>query len=184
MNAALEDPQCAPHQELALTTCDRCGSFMCERCARYGTETRCQSCRPKRKAPEIAERRQNAVRRATWVRCLGCEYRGPRLERFQRLPLLTAALAPLALLFGIWPGIVLMSRASDSDFPCPSCGGLDQLYPLTPSSRVELDPEAMQALEREAKASKKVRTRNTLKIIAALALWVTGLTALITKLSR
>jgi hypothetical protein len=127
------DARCASHVEHeAVTTCRRCGVFMCAPCTVHGTEDRCLACRPRRTRQEREERRLNAVRRSPWMRCEACGYLGPRFDQAgapERAEWLTLLLAPLFLCI---IGYAIALQQAWAGFPktsCPACDGADALWP-------------------------------------------------------
>lgn len=169
---------CATHPEHpASVTCKRCGVFMCERCAEFGVEDRCQACRPKRGAQERRERRDNAVKRAAFCRCEACGYLGPRFDRFiaptlsERLVIL---LLPLFLsVVGLIVGFLIAVRGWTKP-SCPGCGRNDTLWPATNGAR-ESEPVYLQAVA--AQDADWFTPRREGLITAAVTLAVYGLMA-------
>jgi hypothetical protein len=131
-------PRCATHQAVeAVTTCKRCGGFMCEPCTLHGTEDRCSTCRPRRTREEREERRLNAVRRSPWVRCEACGYLGPRFDKAgppEGAEWFTVILAPVFLCV---IGFAIALQQALAGFPktrCPACDGSAELWPAPEAS--------------------------------------------------
>jgi hypothetical protein len=127
------DARCATHvDEAAVTTCARCGAFMCAPCTRHGTEDRCLTCRPRRTREERDERRLNAVRRSAWMCCEACGYVGPRFDKAgppEGSEWLTIVFAPLFLCI---IGFAIVLQQALAGFPktrCPACDGSAALWP-------------------------------------------------------
>lgn len=121
---------CVQHPEVdAVVTCERCGAFMCETCTRYGTETRCKACRPRRTKTELKERRANAVKRAPRVRCLKCGAEGVRHDEIQPFRLRELLNVPVAAMLCGLPLLFSLLNINQGQPRCVACGTEEDLVP-------------------------------------------------------
>lgn len=122
---------------MAVTTCKRCGGFMCAGCTLHGTEDRCLTCRPKRTREEKDERRANALRRSQWMRCEACGYEGPRFDKVgppEAGDLLPLVVLPLMFcVVGLVLSVVSAVRGF-SKITCPQCDTRHALWPAPKTS--------------------------------------------------
>lgn len=163
--------RCPAHEDLdAITVCQRCGTFMCEVCADYGVDVRCAQCRPKRGKAEIAERRTNAVRKAFDVRCLGCDYRGPRYDLHQPVKWYVALLLPFGFGLGVLPGLFILRGVLAPTHPCVGCGKTGTLVPLAPPT--EPYEESFLLWTSRQPASNRVHARNQAIVAGAVVVLV------------
>ncbi|MER2566954.1 MAG: hypothetical protein ABTQ32_39880 [Myxococcaceae bacterium] len=173
---------CTKHEGVdAVTTCKRCGGFMCEGCTLHGTEDRCLTCRPKRTREEKDERRTNALRRSEWMHCEACGYVGPHFEKLgppeagDVLPLIV-----LPMMFCVL-GLVLSITSAVRGFSkttCPQCDMRDALWPA-PKTSESLPDVWVQAEQRQREDwLARRRTGLLLTVLLGTAVTVVGALAL------
>jgi hypothetical protein len=155
-----DEARCARHLDApAAHVCQRCGSFMCEQCDRFGVERRCPACRPRASEAIHAERRGNAVSRSTNVRCLACGYAGLRFDLYRPPRWSMLGVLPVIALLGPL-GFILGMGFLAATHPCPTCGSTGEVVP----GAAELVPtlEASQAWAAATEANRRPDSRRAL----------------------
>lgn len=170
---------CAKHDGVeAVTTCKRCGGFMCEGCTLHGTEDRCLTCRPKRTREEKDERRANALRRSEWMRCEACGYLGPRFDKIgppEAGDLLPLVVLPLMFcVVGLVVSVVSAVRGF-SKITCPQCDTRQALWPAAKTT--DALPDVWVQAEQAQRGQWLERRKTGLALAAMLGLAVTAIGA-------